>query len=112
MKFLTTMAFALAMALPAFAMPAYAQDDTDLDMEAAATMYARSCAQCHGRTGRGMASFPSIAGKDADYLAERLELYRAGETVGPNSPLMRPVAAKLSDDDIAQLAAFISASFE
>lgn len=32
-------------------------------------------------------------------------------TVGPDLPLMKPVAARLSDEDIANLAAFVSASF-
>ncbi len=59
-----------------------------------------------------MASFPALEGKDADYLVERLEQYREGKTVGPNSGLMKPVAAKLSDEDMANLAAFVSTNFE
>jgi len=106
MKFATTFAFAMAMAIPALA-----QDEAHPNMEAAATMYAQACAQCHGRTGRGMASFPSLTGRDDDYIAARLMQYRAGETVGPNSPLMQPVAASLSDEDVANLAAFVSTSF-
>lgn len=82
------------------------------DIAAGETLYADACAQCHGRTGRGMASFPSVAGHDADYIATRLMQYRAGETVGPNSALMRPVAAVLSDQDIANLSAFISTNFD
>jgi len=75
-------------------------------------VYAAACAQCHGRTGRGMASFPRIAGKSEDYVAERLMQYRAGETVGPNSALMIAAARELTDDDIAGLAAHIGANFE
>ena len=56
--------------------------------------------------------FPSLAGHDAGYISTRLMQYRAGETVGPNSPLMKPVAATLSDQDIANLAAFISTEFQ
>jgi cytochrome c553 len=82
------------------------------DIAAVETLFAEACAQCHGRTGRGMASFPSLRGRDADYLATRLAQYRAGETVGPNSPLMWPVAEGLSDDDIADLAAHISANYQ
>lgn len=105
MKFATTLALVLAIAAPAIA------QDTQPDMEAAEALYARACAQCHGRAGRGMASFPSVAGRDADYLEERLQQYRAGETVGPNSALMRPVAAALTDEDITKLAAFVSMNF-
>lgn len=82
------------------------------DISAAEAMYADACAQCHGQAARGMASFPSLAGKNAEYISTRLMQYRAGETVGPNSALMKPVAADLSDDDIANLAAFISTNFD
>ncbi len=82
------------------------------DIAAGQAMYAESCASCHGRAGRGMASFPSIAGRDAEYIAKRLKQYRAGERVGPNSGLMAPLASDLSDDDIANLAAYISETFQ
>lgn len=82
------------------------------DAAAGEAMWADGCAQCHGRAGRGMASFPSVAGQDEDYIASRLMQYRAGEPVGPNSALMYPVAAELSDDDIAVLATYISTNFQ
>ncbi|WP_417546791.1 c-type cytochrome [Marinobacter sp.] len=72
------------------------------------SLYASNCAQCHGPTAKGMASFPSLAGRDADYIQSRLKTYRAGEKVGPNSSLMIPNARNLSDDDIANLSAFLS----
>jgi cytochrome c553 len=58
-----------------------------------------------------MASFPSLRGKEASYLAERLNQYRAGEKVGPNSLLMIPVAADLTDDEIEGLAEYIATAF-
>ncbi len=82
------------------------------DTSAGKTMYADACAQCHGPTGKGMASFPSLAGRDADYLSSRLMQYRAGERLGANSALMMPNAANLSDDEIANLAAYISENFQ
>lgn len=82
------------------------------DISAGEAIYTESCTQCHGSSGRGMASFPSIAGRDADYIAKRLRQYRAGEQLGPNTPLMAPMATDLSDDDIANLAAYISTTFE
>lgn len=78
------------------------------DTEAGEALYREVCKNCHGPTGKGMASFPKLVGKDADYIVARLEAYRAGETVGPNSPLMMPVAAELSDEDISNLAAHIT----
>lgn len=89
------------------AVPAGAQDTS-----AGETLYQKDCRSCHGPTAKGMASFPKLAGHSAEYLSDRLEQYRAGEKVGPNSALMIPRAAKLSDDDIANLATYIATAFE
>jgi cytochrome c553 len=67
-----------------------------------------ACASCHGPQGQGMGIFPKIAGQSAEYIAGRLQQYRAGETVGPTSALMMPHASGLSDEAIADLAAYIS----
>lgn len=83
-----------------------------IDLAVAEKTYATVCANCHGRTGKGMASFPSLAGQEADYIALRLKQYRAGEKVGPNTPLMMPQATELSDDEIASLSAYIATSFK
>ncbi|MBS3805475.1 MAG: c-type cytochrome [Oleiphilaceae bacterium] len=82
------------------------------DASAGETLYAEACAQCHGPKARGMASFPSLAGNDEEFIVSRLEQYRAGEKVGPNSGLMIPNAADLSDADIANLATYISTRFQ
>ena len=82
------------------------------DIAAGERVYRRSCAQCHGRNGRGQGSFPPVAGLDEEHIATRLAQYRAGERIGPNSALMIPVASRLSDEDIANLAAFISTDFQ
>lgn len=82
------------------------------DLAVAEKTYATVCANCHGRTGRGMASFPSLAGQEADYIVLRLKQYRAGEKVGPNTPLMMPQATELSDDEIASLSAYIATNFK
>ena len=78
------------------------------DATAGEARYSETCVNCHGPSGKGMASFPTLAGKDADYITDRLITYRAGETVGPNSALMIPMARDLSDDEIANLAAYLS----
>ena len=82
------------------------------DLTLGETLYRETCRNCHGPKAQGMASFPKLAGQSEDYLVMRLEQYRAGEKVGPNSPLMQPHAAGLSDDDIASLAAHIATTFE
>jgi cytochrome c5 len=67
-----------------------------------------TCASCHGVQGQGMGIFPKVAGQDPAYIAGRLQQYRAGEQVGPTSALMTPHASGLSDEAIADLAAYIA----
>lgn len=82
-----------------------------VDPAAGKVKYAASCAQCHGPSGRGMASFPSLRGRDAAYIASLLERYRAGEQIGPNSLLMIPMSEELTDQEISNLSVFISRDF-
>lgn len=77
------------------------------DASAGADRYG-TCASCHGAEGQGMGIFPKIAGQTPEYIAGRLQQYRAGEQVGPNSALMMPQASGLSDEAIADLAAYIA----
>ncbi len=77
------------------------------DVDAGRDRYA-ACISCHGAEGEGMGIFPKIAGQSADYVAEKLKAYRAGETVGPNTALMAPMAMPLSDEAIADLAAYVA----
>ena len=66
-----------------------------------------ACVACHGADGLGTApNFPVLAGQHADYLEHALRQYRSGER---NNALMAPMAAGLSDDDIADLAAYYAA---
>jgi cytochrome c553 len=81
------------------------------DVAAGESRYQLNCVNCHGAGGQGMASFPGIQGRDAAYITEKLETYRAREMVGPNSAIMMSLAGDLSDEDIANLAAFIEARF-
>lgn len=80
------------------------------DLEAGKAKY-QTCAACHGLAGQGQAIFPALTGKDADYLADKLKSYRAGEQVGPNTPLMTPHASTLSDEDIDNVSAYIAEEF-
>ena len=84
----------------------------ETDTIVAEKIYSKLCKNCHGPKGRGLASFPKLRGRNADYIASRLKQYRAGEKVGPNSPLMIPNASNLSDDEIANLATYISKTFQ
>ncbi|WP_373054621.1 c-type cytochrome [Thioalkalivibrio sp.] len=70
-----------------------------------------TCVACHGEQGQGTPVFPKLAGRDAEYIADKLVRYRAGETMGDQTALMAPNAANLSDGDIADLAVYV-ATFE
>lgn len=82
------------------------------DLDAAKKLYADSCRNCHGPSARGMASFPKLAGQSEEYLLSRLEQYRDGDAVGPNSALMFPIAAEMSDEEIADVATYIATTFK
>jgi cytochrome c553 len=65
---------------------------------------AATCAGCHGANGIGiMDAYPNIAGQHADYLAKQLKAFKSGER---KDPVMAPMAAILSDQDMADVAAY------
>ena len=68
---------------------------------------ANTCVACHGPGGRSNipSMYPSLAGRDAQELADLLTAYRDGEI---QEPQMSPQAQNLSDQDIADLAVFFS----
>lgn len=82
------------------------------DFDTGERIYKTVCANCHGPTAKGMASFPKLVGNSAEHITMRLEAYRAGEKIGPNTPLMAPLATGLTDEEIASLALYITTGFE
>ena len=79
------------------------------DVDAGEARYAQNCGNCHGPGGMGPASYPKLKGKEIPYLVDRLNTYRAGTKIGPNSDLMIMMAQPLSDVEIANLAAYLNA---
>jgi cytochrome c553 len=70
------------------------------------------CIGCHGipdyRTAYPVVySVPMIAGQNQGYIVNALKEYRSGER---SHPTMRSIAASLSDQDIADLAAYYSSA--
>jgi cytochrome c553 len=65
-----------------------------------------TCVACHGALGAGTATgVPRLAGKNPDYLAHALSMFKAGTR---SSAVMQAVAHDLSDGDIRELAEFFS----
>lgn len=69
---------------------------------------AKGCIGCHGPAGKSPnpAVFPTTAGKSAEYIKTSLQEFRSQKR---NNPMMTPMAAGLSDADIDNLAAYLSA---
>jgi cytochrome c553 len=64
------------------------------------------CTVCHGAAGTSAtAEWPSLAGQQAGYLSEQLQLLRAKRRA---SPEMAPLAASLTDEDIADLSSYFA----
>lgn len=65
-----------------------------------------SCVACHAKTGVSTdPSWPNLGGQHEAYLALQLKAFRSGAR---KNVLMSPMAANLSDSDIAALAAWFS----
>jgi cytochrome c553 len=73
---------------------------------AAGKAKAQACAVCHGPVGISSApDAPHLAGQPEIYLAAQLRAYRSGER---KHEVMAVMAKPLSDDDIANLAAWFA----
>jgi cytochrome c553 len=90
---------------PAAMAPAPAAAATPVD---AATQFKTVCATCHGPNGQGLAAYPKLAGLSADVAKAKLTDYKAGKQMGPQTTVMAPIAAKLSDSDIDALAQYVT----
>jgi cytochrome c553 len=65
------------------------------------------CATCHGVDGIAlMPAYPNLAGQNEEYLISSMKAYRDKQRQGGMAVIMQMQAAQLSDDDIADLAAY------
>ena len=72
-----------------------------------------TCAACHGDDGKATAPiYPTLAGQSENYLAHALHAYKNGERHGGQAEIMRAYVSSLSDEDIANLAAWYSSQKE
>jgi cytochrome c553 len=64
------------------------------------------CAGCHGVAGiSAVPMYPNLAGQKEAYIVKQLTAFKAGTRT---DPIMSGMAKPLSDDDVANLAAFFS----
>ena len=68
-----------------------------------------ACSACHGPDGAGIpVQYPRLAGQYAEYTAAQLQAFRSGTRANDPNRTMRALAAKLSDQEIAAVAEYIS----
>ena len=75
-----------------------------------------ACTACHSPTGKGNApaGYPSLAGQNAQYVADQLRAYRngyedsSGRTNDGEAKIMRTTAFGLSDKEIEAVSSYVS----
>lgn len=67
-----------------------------------------ACVSCHGAEGNAPLAdmYPKIGGQYTDYVAHALQAYRDGDRAGGTADVMAAQAKSLSDQQIADLAAY------
>ena len=81
-----------------FASPVFAGD------AAAGKAKTGMCAACHGAAGiSAVPMYPNLAGQKEAYLAKQLKDFKSGKR---KDPVMAPMAMALSDEDMANIAAY------
>ena len=65
------------------------------------------CAACHGQNGLAqIPTYPNLAGQNEQYLVSAITAYKNKQRSGGQAAIMQGQATGLSDEDIANLAAY------
>jgi len=67
-----------------------------------------ACSVCHGADLKGLGPVPSIAGRSPSQMARQLWDMQHGARNGPWTQLMKPVVAKLSEEDLVAISAYLA----
>lgn len=68
-----------------------------------------ACSGCHSPNGAGIPiQYPRVAGQHAQYTATQLRAFRDGQRVNDENRMMRIIASRLTDGEIAALAEYLS----
>ena len=68
-----------------------------------------ACSACHGPDGSGIPSqFPRLSGQHAEYTIAQLKAFRSGERANDPNQMMRMIAARMSEAEIAAVADYIA----
>jgi cytochrome c553 len=66
-----------------------------------------ACSICHGPSLSGLSEVPAIAGHSPIYLFRQLYYFKDGSRAGTMSALMKGVVARLDQDDMVAIAAYV-----
>ncbi|MGH9693294.1 MAG: c-type cytochrome, partial [Bryobacteraceae bacterium] len=66
------------------------------------------CAICHGADLNGLGPVPGIAGRSPSYLVRQMYDMQQGSRKGEWTNLMKPVVSGLSEEDMLNIAAYVS----
>ncbi len=67
-----------------------------------------ACTICHGDSLKGLGNVPRLAGVHPIYLARQLYLFKDGTRNGVDAQLMKKPVARLTDDDILVISAYLA----
>ncbi|BES73600.1 c-type cytochrome [Marinobacter nanhaiticus D15-8W] len=99
MRALSTLVLALVASTP---LSVSAEGDVDAGKQKSAV-----CAACHGQNGVAqIPTYPNLAGQNEQYLVMAMKAYKGGQRQGGQAAIMQGQAAALTDQDIANLAAY------
>lgn len=101
MKLLPAVAVAITTAL--ICGTAFAGDGAKLFVE-------KTCTACHGKDGKKplMPDYPKIAGQNVKYIEKQMTDIKSGARSNGNSAAMKGVMVIVSDQDIKDLAEYVS----
>ncbi len=76
------------------------------DVDAPA-LFASRCASCHGEMAEGKDGNPALDKLTSADIQTKLDAYRSGQTMGPKTAIMAPMAKSLTDEQIAALSSYL-----
>jgi cytochrome c553 len=67
------------------------------------------CAGCHSPTGAGIpAQYPRLKGQHSQYTVAQLQAFRAGQRANDPGSMMRSIASRLTDAEMAAVAEYVA----
>lgn len=66
------------------------------------------CAVCHGTNLEGLGPVPGIKGRSPSYMVRQMHDMQTGSRNGEWAQLMKPVVARLTNDDLIDIAAYVA----